>query len=218
MIRFFLQRLDVQEQDLQLGPRDSDYGLRSYLASAFAQYRDGLLWGDATLAHELRSNVAVQARANSRFLKQMADNALRNRPPLNWLGELQGDGDGGGSIDLKLRGTSPVVDAARIHALASGVTTTNTVDRLTTAGPLRGIAPVHVHGHGCFGARWENAKPRSVPLRTAKTKRPRGGTRGRSRGLGGWGGPTNRVGVINRVGFLSHAVAGRSRPARRPWA
>lgn len=42
--------LDVQEQDLRLGPRDSDYGLRSYLVSAFAQYRDGLLWGDATLS------------------------------------------------------------------------------------------------------------------------------------------------------------------------
>ena len=42
--------LDVQEQDLQLGPRDSDYGLRSYLASAFAQYHGGLLWGDATLS------------------------------------------------------------------------------------------------------------------------------------------------------------------------
>jgi outer membrane lipase/esterase len=42
--------LDVQEQDLQLGPRDSDYGLRSYLASAFVQYHDGLFWGDATLS------------------------------------------------------------------------------------------------------------------------------------------------------------------------
>lgn len=42
--------LDVQDQDLQLGSRDSDYGLRSYLASAFAQYQDGLLWGDVTLS------------------------------------------------------------------------------------------------------------------------------------------------------------------------
>jgi outer membrane lipase/esterase len=42
--------LDVQEQDLQLGPRDSDYSLRSYLASAFAQYHGGLLWGDAVLS------------------------------------------------------------------------------------------------------------------------------------------------------------------------
>ncbi len=116
---------------------------QSLLASSiFFDFRP--LWGDATLAHELRGNVAAQARANPRFLKQMADNALRSRPSLNWLGELQGDGDGGDSIDLKLRGTSPVVDAARIYALASGVTTTNTVDRLATAGPLRGIPPVEI--------------------------------------------------------------------------
>lgn len=42
--------LSMQEQDLQLGPRGSDYGLRSYLANAFAQYDDGLLWGDASLS------------------------------------------------------------------------------------------------------------------------------------------------------------------------
>jgi hypothetical protein len=52
------------------------------------------------------------------------------------------------------------------------------------AGSLRGIAPVHMRMHGCFGARW-NARILDVVLwRTPKTKRPRGGTRGRSRGLG----------------------------------
>ena len=110
---------------------------QSLLASSiFFDFRP--LWGDPTLAHELRGDVAARARANSRFLKQMSDNALRNRPALNWLGELQGDGDDD-SIDLKLRGTSAIVDGARIYALASGVTTTNTVERLAAAAPLRGI-------------------------------------------------------------------------------
>ncbi len=103
-------------------------------ASIFFDFR--ALWGDATLAHELRNDVATRARANTRFLKQLADNALRNRPPLNWFGELQADGAG---IDLKLRGTSLVVDGARILALAGGVTTTNTVERLLAAAPVRGI-------------------------------------------------------------------------------
>lgn len=38
--------LDVQEQSLELGARESDYDLRSYLGGVFAQYHDGLLWGD----------------------------------------------------------------------------------------------------------------------------------------------------------------------------
>src|SRR5690606_33111065 len=41
--------LNVQQQKLELGPRDSEYDLRSYLASAFAQYHDGLVWFDGTL-------------------------------------------------------------------------------------------------------------------------------------------------------------------------
>ncbi|MGL4316418.1 MAG: autotransporter domain-containing protein [Pseudomonas sp.] len=38
--------LDLQQQELELGARDSDYDLRSYLGGAFAQYHDGLLWAD----------------------------------------------------------------------------------------------------------------------------------------------------------------------------
>ncbi|WP_286674908.1 autotransporter domain-containing SGNH/GDSL hydrolase family protein [Pseudomonas subflava] len=57
--------LDVQQQDLELGARDSDYGLRSYLAGAFAQYQDGLLWGDLSLSagyldyHDLKRRFAL---------------------------------------------------------------------------------------------------------------------------------------------------------------
>lgn len=41
--------INIQQQKLELGPRDSEYSLRSYLASAFAQYHDGLVWFDGTL-------------------------------------------------------------------------------------------------------------------------------------------------------------------------
>ena len=57
--------LEMQDQDMELGPRDSDYGLRSYLGSAFAQYHDGLFWGDATLSagyldyHQLERRFAL---------------------------------------------------------------------------------------------------------------------------------------------------------------
>lgn len=57
--------LDLGDQDYELGARDSDYGLRSYLAGAFAEYRDGLLWGDIVVNaghldyHELERRFAL---------------------------------------------------------------------------------------------------------------------------------------------------------------
>jgi CBS domain-containing protein len=108
-------------------------------ANVFFDFR--ALWGDSTLAEALRADIAAHAEANARFLKQMSDNALRNRPPLNWRGELQGAEDASGeeSIDLKMNGSVPFVDGARIYALATGVTETNTVDRFVAAGARRGI-------------------------------------------------------------------------------
>ena len=109
-------------------------------ASIFFDFRS--LWGEAALADALRADIAARAQSNPRFLKQMADNALANRPPLNWRGELTGAEDSSGteSIDLKLNGSVPFVDGARILALANGVTTTNTVERFVQSGERRGIA------------------------------------------------------------------------------
>lgn len=113
-------------------------------ANVFFDFRP--LWGDARLAEALRDDVTARARANPRFLKQMSDNALRNRPPLGWFGELEGAEDEAGveGIDLKMNGSVPFVDAARIFALAGGVTVTNTVERLMQSGALRGIPPSEV--------------------------------------------------------------------------
>lgn len=99
------------------------------------------LWGEARLARELRADIAARAARNARFLKQMSDNALGNRPPLNWFGDLAGkeDASGEAGIDLKRSGSMPFVDAARIFALASGVAETNTIERLRAAGAARGV-------------------------------------------------------------------------------
>lgn len=42
--------LGLQEQTLEVGEADSEYDLRSYLLSAFAQYQQGRLWADASLS------------------------------------------------------------------------------------------------------------------------------------------------------------------------
>ena len=99
-------------------------------ASIFFDFR--ALWGESRLADTLRAGILERARGNARFLKQMSDNALRNRPPLNWRGELTAAEDDSGveGIDLKMSGSVPFVDAARIFALAAGVPATNTVLRL----------------------------------------------------------------------------------------
>ncbi len=109
-------------------------------ASIFFDFRS--LWGESRLAAELRENIAKRAAANPRFLKQMSDNALSNRPPISWRGTLAATADTRGveGIDIKRVGSMPITDAARILALATGVTATGTIDRLTQAGARLGIA------------------------------------------------------------------------------
>jgi CBS domain-containing protein len=108
-------------------------------ANIFFDFR--ALWGEAAIAEALRVDIAGRAQGNPRFLKQMSDNALTVRPPLNWMGEISAkeDAKGVAGIDLKASGTAAFVDGARILALASGVTATNTVERLQAAGAAKGI-------------------------------------------------------------------------------
>jgi len=83
----------------------------------------------------LREWLQTAAPKNTRFLHQLALNALRNRPPLGMVRDfVTGDGH---TIDLKLNGITPFVDAARIFSLAVGGSQTNTVQRLREiAAPL----------------------------------------------------------------------------------
>ena len=118
---------------------------KSLLASSiFFDFRS--LWGEDGLAAALRDDVVRRAAANPRFLKQMSDNALQNRPPLNWFGGLSGAEDERGVdvVDLKMGGSVPFVDGARIFALAHGVAATNTVERLREAAANRGEADEEV--------------------------------------------------------------------------
>ena len=99
-------------------------------ASIFFDFRG--IFGHKALAQALRAAVVQRAASNKRFLKQMSDNALRNRAPAapTVFDRLLGDELGKAPIDLKLHGTVPFVDAARIWALAAGVEDCNTDRRL----------------------------------------------------------------------------------------
>jgi len=104
-------------------------------ASIFFDFRP--LTGDASLALDLRAWLNRAAQKNPRFLRQMAGNALRNRPPLGLVRDfvLSDNHAHPHTIDLKLNGATPFVDAARIFALAAGSAQTNTAKRLRAAAP-----------------------------------------------------------------------------------
>ncbi len=100
------------------------------------------LCGNTALALPLREMITREAARVPRFLKQMADNALQRRAPLNWRGAIDTrDVDGKALLDLKLQGSAIFVDVARLYALASGVDTLSTRERLQSVAPLLGVAP-----------------------------------------------------------------------------
>jgi CBS domain-containing protein len=114
-----------------------DHGAPQDLLNASIYFDFRCLAGDASLAEALRSEVVEAARRTPRFLKQMALNALQHGAPLNWLGSI--DTDDQGTVDLKLQGTAIFVDAARLYALAHGLSATGTRERLEAVGRLLGL-------------------------------------------------------------------------------
>ena len=90
------------------------------------------LYGSQDLVDDLRSWLLPQACEFPRFLRCLAEDALTCEPALGWMGRFAYDGGRQypRTIDLKLHGARPFVDAARIWSLAHGVWATNTADRL----------------------------------------------------------------------------------------
>ena len=86
------------------------------------------LYGATHLGTALREWLQAAAPKNSRFLHQLAVNALRNRPPLGMVRDFVTGDDH--TIDLKMNGITPFVDAARIFSLATGGSHTNPLQRL----------------------------------------------------------------------------------------
>lgn len=88
--------------------------------------------GETRWADNLRQHIAKTSCDNRRFLACIARNALNRRPPLGFFKEfvLEKDGEHKNSINLKRRGTAPLSDVIRVHALAIGSTAINTFERI----------------------------------------------------------------------------------------
>ena len=88
--------------------------------------------GQTRWADLLRRQIARQAGRHPRFLASMARNALQRTPPLGFFKGfvLEADGQHSAGINLKRRGTAPLTDLIRVHALAVGSQALNSFERL----------------------------------------------------------------------------------------
>ena len=92
---------------------------------------DGV-WGKTEWVDGLRGAIAQRARNSPRFLACMARNALLRTPPLGFFKDfvVEADGRHSRAINLKRRGTAPLADLVRVHALAVGSPAINSFERL----------------------------------------------------------------------------------------
>lgn len=83
-------------------------------------------------AEQLNGFIVRRARKNNRFLACLARNALNRTPPLGFFKDfvMEKDGRHNNSINLKRRGTAPLADLIRVHALAVGSRSQNSFERL----------------------------------------------------------------------------------------
>jgi len=103
------------------------------LSSIFFDLR--AVYGEETLFHQLQQSISIQSRKNQIFLAYMVANALTHRPPLGFFRHfaLIHDGKHDDTFDIKHRGIVPIIDIARVLALAGGITEVNTRQRLQAA-------------------------------------------------------------------------------------
>ncbi|WDE04850.1 cyclic nucleotide-binding/CBS domain-containing protein [Thalassomonas viridans] len=94
------------------------------------------VYGDMSLLADLRRTMLEQTRGNTLFLAHLTKNALQLRPPLGFFRDfvLEKNGENKNTLDLKHKGIAPIVDLARIYALAEGVSAVNTLERLRQVG------------------------------------------------------------------------------------
>ncbi|MCO4321702.1 DUF294 nucleotidyltransferase-like domain-containing protein [Aliidiomarina quisquiliarum] len=90
------------------------------------------VWGRTDYADMLNDLIRKRAKRSKRFLACMARNALNRTPPLGFFKSfvMEKDGKHNNSINTKRRGTAPLADLIRVHALAVGSKRRNSFARL----------------------------------------------------------------------------------------
>ncbi|MFL9814239.1 CBS domain-containing protein [Stutzerimonas sp. VN223-3] len=90
------------------------------------------IWGPCEGYQQLRNELLDEIGENRLFQRMLAENALRQRPPVGRFRDfvVTRKGDGKATLDLKVQGLTPFVDGARLLALGHGIAACNTLDRL----------------------------------------------------------------------------------------
>jgi CBS domain-containing protein len=88
--------------------------------------------GQLNFAKQLNRFVTHRTKNSPKFLSCLARNALNRTPPLGFFKSfvMEKDGKHRNSINLKRRGTAPLADLIRVHALAVGSRSQNSFERL----------------------------------------------------------------------------------------
>lgn len=88
--------------------------------------------GEEAFVVALQDLIAEHAPRSPLFLAAMARNASNRTPPLGFFRNfvMEKDGKHNNTINVKRRGTAPMTDLIRVHALACGSTAQNSFDRL----------------------------------------------------------------------------------------
>lgn len=145
-----------------------DQGTPEHLlqASIFFDFRT--IDGAPDDVEQLRYWLLDRTARNSRFRRQMAANALQLRPPLGLFRSFRTSsrGEHRNTLNLKLNGVTPFVDAARLLALAHRLPATNTMDRLRMAADARVVDPGDVDA-------WSDAYDYIQMLRMRKNQEQR---------------------------------------------
>ncbi len=94
--------------------------------------------GEEALVESLRKQIFAWSSANSIFLSFIARAAAHTKVPLGFFRNflLQHDEKEGDVLDLKHQAIAPVVDIARVYALALGLSEVNSQERLKKAAEL----------------------------------------------------------------------------------
>jgi len=99
------------------------------------------VYGESGLVDELKESIRKDAKRNELFLALMAKNAMNFQPPLGFFRQfvLEKSGEHKNTLDIKKHGIMPIVEIARIRALAAGevrITTRNRLRAAAKAGEL----------------------------------------------------------------------------------
>jgi signal-transduction protein with cAMP-binding, CBS, and nucleotidyltransferase domain len=100
-------------------------------SAIFADVRSA--YGERGLVRFLKDEFIAEGARSNQFQRDLFMSSADHSVALGWFGRLRIERDASdrsGMINLKLRGTLPLVEAVRVQAIKAGVTQTGTLDRL----------------------------------------------------------------------------------------